>query len=69
MSKVVKKLVDPFGLTKKLLGDDKKAKLAKPETMPDPDDKEAAKSAMREAQRRKRSGRTSTILSDSSNLG
>ena len=45
-------------------------KLPKANEMPDPDSEEAAKAESRALQRRKRSGRTSTILtSGSNNLG
>lgn len=42
--------------------DPKTPKLPKAKTMPDPDDQEAKKAASRALQRKKRSGRTATVL-------
>ena len=69
MGKTVSKIVDvgTLGLvdSKGLMGGDK-PKLADPEEMPDADSNLSSKRAMREAQRRRRTGRTSTVLSNSS---
>ena len=69
MGKTVAKIVDVSTLgvvdSKKLMGGEK-PKLGDPEEMPDADSNLASKRAMRESQRRRRTGRTSTILSTSS---
>jgi hypothetical protein len=48
-----------------IIGGEKKPNISDPEEMPDADSKMASKKAMREQQRRRRTGRTSTILSNS----
>ena len=68
MSGVVKKAMD---ISKAPL-DFFKADAPKPpksQTMPDPNSTEAKKAAQRRAQRRRRSGRTSTVLTGESTLG
>ena len=43
--------------------------MKEPQTMPDPDDEEMAKAEQRKMQRRRRTGRLSTVLSGESSLG
>ena len=69
MSKTVSKIISTgtLGLVDggALMGG-KKPKMADPEEMPDADSNLASKRSMRESQRRRRTGRTSTVLSTSS---
>ena len=62
--KTVKKVVDPFGWVFK---DKKAAEAPDSAVAPDPDASAADKE--RQMQRKKRTGRTSTVLSSDSNLG
>lgn len=73
MGNSVKKLLSSVTspLLKPLLGMEK-GKDGKPgqeAVMPDPDDEMAARAEQRKQQRRKRSGRTSTLLSEGNQLG
>ena len=66
------KIADPFGLKKKganlLTGGEGDDKAPPPKVAPDPDDETARKAKERNAQRGRRTGRTSTVLT-SSTLG
>lgn len=63
MGKAVKKFADPFGWVFK----DQKVEKPDPAVAPDPEATAADKE--RKMQRKKRSGRTSTVLNTESNLG
>jgi hypothetical protein len=63
MGKTVKKIIDPFGWVLK----DEKAEKPDPAVAPDPEASAADK--QRAIQRRKKTGRTSTVLNSESNLG
>lgn len=78
MSKAVKWVADHSLITsrgrKKMFGglmpkEPKEPKEVTPEPAPDPDEYEAARAESRRLQRRKRSGRTSTVLTGGSQLG
>ena len=70
MGKPINKIVKTLTLGTVDLGlDPKMPQPAEPEEAPDPDDEEAKRAAQREMQRRRRSGRTSTVLSGSNTLG
>lgn len=68
MAKAVKKLVkastEPLDFLKPDIPD-----MKEPETMPDIDEEEAARMEQRRLQRRRRTGRLSTVLSGESTLG
>ena len=68
MAKAVKKLVkkSTFGL---LDLDPNMPEPPEPETAPDADSEESTKASMRAAQRRRRTGRLSTVLSSNNTLG
>lgn len=68
MAKAVKKLVkastEPLDFLKPDIPNQRK-----PEVAPDPDDEEMARAEQRRMQRRRRTGRLSTVLSGESSLG
>jgi len=72
VSSVVKKVLGKTTLIGKALGlgeDDRPPTPEAPKVAPDPDAEEAARAKSRSEQRRRRTGRTSTVLTAGTKLG
>jgi len=69
VSRVIKKMGKSIGTALGLVDDRPDEPKMPKAVVPDPDAKEAARAASRKLQRRPRSGRTSTVLTEGTKLG